>query len=94
MVEKQIDNYIKILRSDQGGEYKSREFNQYCKSNGILQQFTVLHTPQQNRVAERKNRTLVECACSMLQGKNISNVSWAEAINIIVYLKIGVQPKV
>ena len=68
-------------------EYKSREFNQYCKSNGILQQFTVPHTPQQNGVAERKNRTLVECARSMLQGKNISNGFWAEAINTTVYLK-------
>jgi len=46
MIEKQTSNYIKILRSDQGGEFKSREFNQYCKSNGILQQFTVPHTPQ------------------------------------------------
>lgn len=45
MVEKQTGNYIKILRSDQGGEFKSREFNQYCKSNGIQQQFTVPHTP-------------------------------------------------
>eukprot|EP00253_Pinus_taeda_P019494 PITA_19494 len=51
------------------------------------QQFTVPHTPQQNGVAERKNRTLVECARSMLQGKNISNVFWAEAINTAVYLK-------
>eukprot|EP00253_Pinus_taeda_P017728 PITA_17728 len=87
MVEKQTGNYIKILRSDQGGEFKSKEFNQYCKSNGILQQFTVPHTPQQNGVAERKNRTLVECAHSMLQGKNISNVFWDEATNTIVYLK-------
>ena len=84
MVEKQTGNYIKILKSDQGGEFKSREFNQYCKSNGIQQQFTVPHTPQQNGVAERKNRTLVECAHSMLQSKNISNVFWAEAV---VYLK-------
>ena len=45
------------------------------------------HTPQQNGVAERKNRTLVECARSMLQGKNISNVFLAKAINTTVYLK-------
>ena len=44
-------------------------------------------TPQQNGVAERKNRTLVECAHNMLQGKNISNGFWAEAINAVVYLK-------
>ena len=43
-------------------------------------------TPQQNGVAERKNRTLVECACNMFQGKNISNGFWVEAINNVVYL--------
>ena len=42
--------------------------------------------PQQNGVAERKNRTLVECACNMLQGKNIPNGFWDEAMNIVVYL--------
>ena len=43
--KKKIGNSIKILRSDQGEEYKSREFNQNCKINGTLQQFTVPHTP-------------------------------------------------
>jgi transposase InsO family protein len=87
MVEKQTRKSIKILRSDQGGEYKSGDFNKYCKDNGIVQQFTVPHTPQQNGVAERKNRTLVECACSMMKGKNLSNAFWVEAINTAVYLK-------
>jgi hypothetical protein len=70
-----------------GGEYKSGDFNKYCKDNGIVQQFTVPHTPQQNRVAERKNRTLVECARSMMKGKNLSNAFWVEAINTALYLK-------
>jgi len=87
MMEKQTGIYIKILRSNHGREYKSRFFNQYCKIHGILQQFTVPHTPQQNGIVERKNRTLVECAWSMLQGKNICNACWVEAINIVVYLK-------
>jgi transposase InsO family protein len=87
MVEKQTGKCIKILRSDQGGEYTSGAFKNYCKNYGIQQQFTVPHTPQQNGIVERKNKTLVECARSMLQGKNISNGFWAEAINIVVYLK-------
>ena len=58
MVEKQTGKSIKIPRSDQRGEYKSGDFNKYCKDNGIVQQFTIPHTPQQNRVTERKNRTL------------------------------------
>ena len=73
MIEKKAGKYIKILRSNQGGEYKSGVFNIYFKFHGIQQQFIVPHTPQQNGVAERWNRTLVECACSMLHGKNISN---------------------
>jgi hypothetical protein len=87
MVEKQIGKSIKILRSDQAGEYKSGDFNKYCKDNGIVQQFTVPHTSQQNGVTEKKNRTLVECARSMMKGKNLSNVFWVEAINTAVYLK-------
>eukprot|EP00253_Pinus_taeda_P021328 PITA_21328 len=59
----------------------------FCKSHGIVQQYTVPHTPQQNGVAERKNRTLVECERSMLQGKGLSNSFLAEAINTVVYLK-------
>jgi hypothetical protein len=47
----------------------------------------VSHTPQQNSVVERKNKTLVECTRSMLKGKNISNGFWEEAINTVVYLK-------
>eukprot|EP00253_Pinus_taeda_P021633 PITA_21633 len=59
----------------------------FYKSHGIFQQYTVLHTPQQNGVAEPKNRTLVECAGSMLQGKGLSNSLWADTINTAVYLK-------
>ena len=52
-----------------------------------MQQFTVPNTPQQNGVAERKNRKLVECAHSMLKSKALSNNCWVEAINTAVYLK-------
>jgi transposase InsO family protein len=55
MVEKQIGKPIKILCSDQGGEYKSGDFIKYCKYHGIVQQFIIPHTPQQNEVTERKN---------------------------------------
>jgi hypothetical protein len=48
MVEKKTGKSIKILHSDQGGEYKSGDFIKYCKDHGIVQQFTVPHTPQQN----------------------------------------------
>ena len=69
MVENLTRKCIKILRFDQGGEYTLVDFKIYCKNNGIIQQFTVPSTPQQNGVAERKNMTLVECARNMLKGK-------------------------
>jgi hypothetical protein len=54
MVEKQTKKTIKILCSDQGGEYRFKNFIKYCKDHGIIQQFIVPHTPQQNEVAKRK----------------------------------------
>jgi transposase InsO family protein len=53
---------IKKLRSDRGGEYLSTEFDRYLKDQGIKRQLTVHHSPQQNGVTERLNRTLVEHA--------------------------------
>lgn len=85
LVEKQFGKSIKILRSHQGGEYKLGEFMKLCKSHGIVHQFTVPHTPQQNGVVERKSRTLVECARSMLQGKDLSN-SFGQKLLILLYI--------
>lgn len=62
MVEKQTWNFIKILCSDQGGEYRLGNFVKHCNDHGIVQQFTVPFTPQKNSVVEMKNITLVECA--------------------------------
>jgi transposase InsO family protein len=59
MVEKQIENSIKILCSDQWGGYTLGKFIKYCKDHGLVHQFTLLHTPQENGVAKRKNKTLV-----------------------------------
>lgn len=65
-VEKQTGKFIKIVRSDNGGEYRSNELEDYIKKEGIRHQFTVDYTPQQNGIAERKNRTLIEMATCML----------------------------
>nr|GEX56442.1 hypothetical protein [Tanacetum cinerariifolium] len=54
------------MRCDNGTEFKNREMNQFCEMKGILRQFSVAKTPQQNRVAERRNRTLIEAARTML----------------------------
>jgi transposase InsO family protein len=56
MVENEMDSKIKCLRSDNGGEFTSKEFMDYCNSHGIKRQFFVARTPQQNGVVERKNK--------------------------------------
>ena len=64
LVEKQKGCSIKTTRSDKGDEYTSREFEEYCKNEGIQKQLTAGYTPQQNGVSERRNRTIVEMARS------------------------------
>lgn len=58
-MEKQTHHKIKILRTDQGGEYLSNEFSTFCQEQGIKRETTIAYTPQQNGVFERKNRTVV-----------------------------------
>eukprot|EP00171_Calliarthron_tuberculosum_P001057 IDg1057t1 len=78
---------LKALRSDNGGEYLSNEFKTYLITNGIKHQLTVAYTPQQNGVAERMNRTLLNLARSMLHHKGIDKKFWAEAISTAVYIR-------
>ncbi|XP_062703749.1 uncharacterized protein LOC134286188 [Aedes albopictus] len=66
LVKTQFGRPPKIIRSDQGGEYRSAELVKFLKQEGIQQQFTTAYTPQQNGVAERKNRSLVEMARYMI----------------------------
>jgi transposase InsO family protein len=62
MVENEMDSKIKCLRYDNGGEFTSKEFMDYCSRHGIKRQFFVARTPQQNGVVERKNMTVQEMA--------------------------------
>ena len=66
LVEKSSCDQVKVLRTDNGGEYTSTQFEDFLKAEGIRHERTVLKTPQQNGVAERLNRTLVETTRSML----------------------------
>ena len=78
---------LKKLRSDNGGEYTSKKFDDYCKDNGIKREFTIPYSPQQNGVAERMNRTILEAVRSMLYHANLPHMFWAEAVATAVYLK-------
>ena len=71
MVELQTEKKLKTVRSDNGGEYLNLKFGEFMTSTGITHQFTIPHTPEQNGVAERWNRTLLEMARSMIQGAGV-----------------------
>eukprot|EP00250_Pteridium_aquilinum_P029611 c3982_g1_i1 orf=3-314(-) len=66
LVEKQTGLQVKCLRSDGGGEYFSNEFSSFVKKHGIRKQFSCRYTPQQNGVAERKNRHIAEIAHALM----------------------------
>ena len=86
LVEKQSGYSLKILRTDRGGEFNGHIFINFCNDHGIKKELTVRHTPQQNGVVERKNKTIVEMARSMLQHKNLPKNLWAEAVSTTIYI--------
>jgi hypothetical protein len=86
MVETQCGQKIKKLRTDNGGEYTSKEFSVFCQEAGIVHQLTVPYSPQQNGVSERKNRTVMEMTRCILFEKKLPKFLWAEAVNTSVYL--------
>ncbi|GAA0175602.1 hypothetical protein LIER_28742 [Lithospermum erythrorhizon] len=76
MVEKETNEHICCLRTDRGGEYTSTSFADFCRTHGIKRQLTTTYTPQQNGVAERKNRTVMNMVRSMLSAKEIPKSFW------------------
>ena len=94
--EKSTGRRLKILRTDNGGEYTSAEFESYLsylKTEGVLRQLTIPKTPEQNGIAERMNRTLVETVRSMLTDAELSPMFWAEALSTAVYLRNRITSK-
>jgi hypothetical protein len=86
LVENQTEKQIKVLRTDNGREFCENEFEEFFKKCGISRQKTTPYTPQQNGVAERMNRTLMEKARCMLSGVGIGQEFWAEAVGTACYL--------
>ena len=91
-----IINHIKIvnnnpllkvmrIRSDNGTEFKNSVIREFCEEEGIIQEFSAPRTPQQNGVVERKNRTLIEAARTMLEESKLPTYFWAEAVNTACY---------
>ncbi|GJU30239.1 ribonuclease H-like domain-containing protein [Tanacetum coccineum] len=70
-----------------GKEFKNRDFIEFCGSKGIKREYSNARTPQQNGVAERKNRTLIEAARTMLADSFLPNTFWAKAVSTACYIR-------
>ncbi|KAD4888796.1 hypothetical protein E3N88_20869 [Mikania micrantha] len=101
-VENQLDLKIKVVRSDRGGEYYGRHtdvgqapglFYEFCKGQVIVNQYTMPGTPQQNGVAERRNRTLMNMMRSMLANSDLPSFLWIEALKTAVHILNRVSSK-
>nr|GEV66511.1 hypothetical protein [Tanacetum cinerariifolium] len=86
-IENLVDHKVNIIRCDNGTEFKNREMNHFCEVKGILRQCSVARTLQQNGVTERRNRTLIEAAMTMLVDSKLPTTFWAEAINTACYVQ-------
>jgi hypothetical protein len=86
-VENLTGRRIKVLRSDNGGEYTSKDFNNFCIEAGIKREFTVPYNPQQNGVTERKNKTIIEATKAMIHDHSLPMTLSAEACMTAVYVQ-------
>ncbi|GJT90826.1 putative ribonuclease H-like domain-containing protein [Tanacetum coccineum] len=85
-IENQLNHRVKIIRSDNGTEFKNRDMLEFCGNKGIKQEYSNARTPQQNGVAERMNRTLIEAARTMLVDSLLPTTFWAEAVSTACYI--------
>ena len=84
-IELEANLPVRKIRSDNGTEFKNAILNEFCTEKGISRQYSAPRTPQQNGVVERKNRTLVEAARTMLNEAKLPLYFWAEAVNTACY---------
>ncbi|GJU07931.1 putative ribonuclease H-like domain-containing protein [Tanacetum coccineum] len=86
-IENLIDLRVKVIRCDNGTEFKNRVMNQFCEMKGFKREFSVARTPQQNRVAERKNKTLIEAARTVLANLKLpNNLCRLNAVNVLLVM--------
>uniref|UniRef100_A0A2N9HS45 Integrase catalytic domain-containing protein n=1 Tax=Fagus sylvatica TaxID=28930 RepID=A0A2N9HS45_FAGSY len=93
LVENQMERTIKTLRTDRGREYLSEQFRELCENKGIRRQLTIPGTPQQNGVAERRNRTLLDMVRSMMAQANLPISFWGDALMAAAYILNRVPSK-
>nr|GEU97420.1 hypothetical protein [Tanacetum cinerariifolium] len=86
-IETLVDKKVKVIRCDNGTKFKNSVMNDFCAMKGIRREFSVARTPRQNGVAERRNRTLIEAARTMLADSKLITTFWAEAVNTACYVQ-------
>lgn len=85
-VEKESGVSVCCLRTDRGGEFCSKEFDEFCRDHGIKRQLTAAYTPQQNGVVERRNQTIMNLVRSTLSERKMPKEFWAEGVKWITYV--------
>ncbi|GJV06378.1 putative ribonuclease H-like domain-containing protein [Tanacetum coccineum] len=86
-IENLVDKKVKIIRSDNGIEFKNKVMDEFCREKGIKREYSVATTPQQNGVAERRNKTLIEAARTMLADSKLPTTFWAEVVSTACYVQ-------
>nr|GEV56568.1 putative ribonuclease H-like domain-containing protein [Tanacetum cinerariifolium] len=86
-IENLVDKKVKVIRCDNRTEFKNSVMNDFCAIKGIKREFSIARTPQQNGFAERRNRTLIEAAKTMLADSKLPTTFWAEAVNTACYVQ-------
>ncbi|CAB0009968.1 unnamed protein product [Nesidiocoris tenuis] len=86
MVENETGKHIKTLRTDNGGEFTGKNFENFLLAHRIKHQRSVPHTPEQNEAAERAQRSFVEKDRCLMREAHCSNTLWAKAVNTATYL--------
>jgi len=93
LVENKLSTTIKALKTDRGCEYMSEQFKNFYDEKGIARQLTIPYTPQQNGVAERRNRTLFDMVRSMMAQTNLPIFFWGDALLTAAYILNRVPSK-
>ena len=86
MIRTKLNQVIVGIRSDHGTEFKNSKLDQFCMENCTSRNFSAPRTPQQNGVVERKTRTLVNIARTMIIESNLPQSFWAEDVNIACHV--------
>ncbi|GJR24304.1 ribonuclease H-like domain-containing protein [Tanacetum coccineum] len=86
-IENLVDKKVKIIRSDNGTEFKNKVMDDFCREKGIKREYSVARTSQQNGVAERRNKTLIEAARTMLADSKLPTTFWAKAVSTTCYVQ-------